>query len=75
MQKLFWFVFVLAVLIGVPLLLPHFAFALPITAASPITAPPHPLTAPEIDPQLAVEGLALTGGVAVFLWGRIRRRR
>ena len=75
MQKLFWLVFVLAVLIGVPLLLPHFAFALPITAASPLTAPARPLIAPEIDPQVAVEGLALAGGVAVLMWGRIRRRR
>ena len=31
--------------------------------------------APEIDPRLAIEGLALAGGAAVLLWERIRRRR
>ena len=31
--------------------------------------------APEIDPRLAIEGLALVGGATVLLWERIRRRR
>jgi hypothetical protein len=36
----------------------------------------HPdFDAPEIDPRLAIEGLALVGGAAALLWERIRRRR
>jgi len=31
--------------------------------------------APEIDPRLAIEGIALVGGATVLLWERIRRRR
>jgi hypothetical protein len=31
--------------------------------------------APEIDPRLAIEGLAVAGGVAALVWERIRRRR
>jgi hypothetical protein len=43
-------------------------------------ARPHPgvhpdFDAPEIDPRLAIEGIALVGGAAVLLWERIRRRR
>ena len=34
-----------------------------------------PVGAPEIDPRLAIEGLALAGGAAVVLWERVRRRR
>jgi len=35
----------------------------------------HDFDAPEIDPRLAIEGLALVGGAAALLWERIRRRR
>ena len=36
----------------------------------------HPdFDAPEIDPRLAIEGIALVGGATVLLWERIRRRR
>ena len=43
-------------------------------------ARPHPrlvydFDAPEIGPRLAIEGLALAGGVAALLWESIRRRR
>jgi hypothetical protein len=31
--------------------------------------------APEIDPRLAIEGLAIAGGAAVLIWERMRRRR
>jgi hypothetical protein len=34
-----------------------------------------PVGAPEIDPRLAIEGLALAGGAAAILWERVRRRR
>ena len=34
-----------------------------------------PVGAPEIDPRLAIEGLALAGGAAAVLWERVRRRR
>jgi len=36
---------------------------------------PHPYSAPEIDPKLAIEGLALAGGSLALIWERIRRRR
>lgn len=38
---------------------------------------PHsdPVAAPEIDPRLAIEGLAIAGGAAVLIWERMRRRR
>jgi len=40
---------------------------------------PFPYTglvaAPEIDPRLAIEGLAIAGGAAVLIWERMRRRR
>jgi hypothetical protein len=70
MQKLFWLILLLPVLVAAPLLLHHFAFA-------PSLAVPgrHPFAAPEIDPQLAVEGLVVAGGLAVFVWERIRHRR
>ncbi|WP_425158512.1 hypothetical protein [Candidatus Binatus sp.] len=34
-----------------------------------------PVSAPEIDPRLAIEGLAIAGGAAVLIWERVRRRR
>jgi hypothetical protein len=36
---------------------------------------PKPFDAPEMDPKLAVEGIALAGAAAVLLWERIKRRR
>jgi hypothetical protein len=32
-------------------------------------------SAPEMDPRLAIEGLAMAGGVAVLIWERMRRKR
>jgi len=34
-----------------------------------------PVGAPEIDPRLAIEGLALAGAAAAILWEKVRRRR
>lgn len=48
------------------------AFASPPTTAVPR---PRPVSAPEIDPRLAFEGLALAGGCAIIVWERVRRRR
>jgi hypothetical protein len=36
---------------------------------------PRPYNAPEMDPKLAIEGLAVAGTAAVLLWERIKRRR
>jgi hypothetical protein len=40
---------------------------------------PHPgddtPAAPEIDPRLAVEGIAIAGGAVALVWEGIRRRR
>jgi hypothetical protein len=35
--------------------------------------PDFPL-APEMDPRLAIEGLAVAGGVALLIWERMRRK-
>ena len=50
------------------LALAHAAWAVPISAV------PRPLAAPEIDPSVAVEGLAVVGA-CVALWKRVRGRR
>lgn len=34
-----------------------------------------PSAAPEIDPRLVVEGLAVAGGAAALVWEKMRRRR
>ncbi len=34
-----------------------------------------PSAAPEIDPRLLVEGLAVAGGAAALVWEKMRRRR
>lgn len=31
-------------------------------------------SAPEMDPRLAIEGLAVAGGVALLIWERMRRK-
>lgn len=36
---------------------------------------PRTYDAPEMDPKLAIEGIALAGAAAGLLWERIRRRR
>ena len=54
------------------LLVAHAAFATPSTSAVPR---PRPVSAPEIDPRLALEGLALAGGCAIIVWKRVRRKR
>ena len=73
MHKLFWLILVLPFLVAAPILLQHLHFAFAQSLAVP--HPHHPFAAPEIDPQLAVEGLVVAGGLAVFVWERIRRRR
>jgi len=52
--------------------LPAFAWHFP---GWPPRHDPRPFTAPEIDPRLTIEGLALAGGAAALIWERIRRRR
>jgi len=71
MQKLLRLILVLPVLIAGLLLSQHFAFA----KSHDHDLRHHLIAAPEIDPQLAVEGLVVAGGLAVFVWERIRRRR
>lgn len=56
------------------LTLSHLAFANS-EGYHPIRPYPGPAPAPEIDPRLAIEGLALAGGAAALVWERIRRRR
>jgi hypothetical protein len=34
-----------------------------------------PADAPEIDPRLAIEGLAVAGATVALMWERLRRRR
>jgi hypothetical protein len=34
-----------------------------------------PEDAPEIDPRLAIEGLAVAGATVALMWERLRRRR
>ena len=34
-----------------------------------------PVDAPELEPRLAIEGLAIAGAVAALVWERARRRR
>jgi hypothetical protein len=37
---------------------------------------PHDLDdAPELDPRLAIEGIAVAGVAAALIWERVRRRR
>jgi hypothetical protein len=56
------------------LLAAHAAFAQVSTSAAALSRP-RPFAAPEIDPRLAIEGLAVAAGCAVLLWERIRRHR
>jgi hypothetical protein len=37
--------------------------------------PDVPDDAPELDPRLAIEGLAIAGAAAALIWERVRRRR
>jgi hypothetical protein len=74
MHKRLWLILVLPVLIAAPLLVPHFAFAHGFAVPHHLTHH-HPFATPEIDPRLAVEGLVVAGGLAAFVWERIRRRR
>ena len=69
MQKLLRLSLVLPVLIAALLFSQHLAFAKSLGLRH------HSIAAPEIDPRLAVEGLVVAGGLAVFVWERIRRRR
>jgi hypothetical protein len=54
------------VVVSAALMMSHTAFAHP---------GPVAVAAPEIDPRLTIEGLALAGGAAALLWEGIRRRR
>lgn len=60
-----------------PLVGAHFAFALPGPVAAPLPLPvtPKPLAAPELDPRLAIEGLAVAAGCVALWWERFRGRR
>ena len=80
-KKLTWFVSSLLVLAAM-LMLPHLVFAdngLHRGWDPHPFHPPHPGNdapgAPEIDPRLAIEGLAIAGGAVVLVWESIRRRR
>jgi hypothetical protein len=54
----------------------HVALALPSTAIPLPPLPlPKPLGAPELDPRLAIEGLAVAAGCAALWWERFRRHR
>lgn len=77
-KKLTWFVSSLLVLAAM-LMLPHLVFADNGRWDPHPFHPPHPgndtPAAPEIDPRLAVEGIAIAGGAVVLVWEGIRRRR
>jgi hypothetical protein len=62
------FVTFLAIVVA-ELALAHAAWAVPLSAI------PTPVTAPEIDPRLALEGLAAVTACVVLLRERIRPRR
>jgi hypothetical protein len=38
-------------------------------------SPDVPDDVPELDPRLAIEGLAIAGAAAALIWERVRRRR
>jgi hypothetical protein len=55
-----------------PALLAALAVSHPAFAREPICPVPG---APELDPRLAIEGLAMAGVAAGLIWERVRRRR
>ena len=57
------------------LMVSQLAFAKPHLGMRPDLGVRPDFDAPEIDPRLAIEGIALVGGATVLLWERIRRRR
>ena len=46
-----------------------------LATSHPAFATPRPPEAPEFDPRLALEGLAVAGIAAGVIWERVRRRR
>jgi hypothetical protein len=53
----------------------HVALALPGPLPLPPLPLPKPIGAPELDPRLAIEGLAVAAGCAVLWWERFRGHR
>jgi len=53
---------------------PAFAFWWPFPLPLP-KQNPRVCNAPEMDPKLAIEGIALAGAAAALLWERMKRRR
>ena len=48
---------------------------LPVLAVSDPALAHHSPDVPELDPRLAIEGLAIAGAAAALIWERVRRRR